>query len=84
MSFYWVSEHIYSFIPKEFISGLYPEEANVLLRFHIDNPTIKLHESKKNDTNKFTDSEKEFKVAKGEEWGERTVREFGIDMYSLL
>ena len=29
-----------SFIPKEFTSGVYPEEAKVLPRFRIDNPTI--------------------------------------------
>ena len=43
MSFYSVSEHIYSFIPKEFTSGrygVYPGETNVLSGFHVDNPTI--------------------------------------------
>ena len=35
-------------------------------------------------TKRFTDLENELMVTKGEGWGEGIVREFGIDMYTLL
>ena len=35
-------------------------------------------------TEKDSDSENEFVVARGYGWGEGTVREFGMDMYTLL
>ena len=34
--------------------------------------------------NTFTGIENKFMVPRGEEWGEGIVREFGIDMYTLL
>ena len=32
---------------------------------------------------RFTDLENEFMVAREEGWGDRLVREFGMDMYTL-
>ena len=34
--------------------------------------------------NRLTDLENELMVTRGGRWGERIVREFGIDMYTLL